>query len=88
MKRFRVGYAGITHMEFTPFRQIVAGDVAVAEGALHWGLDLGEGKAVDSVTPMVIVLTLADGKVIEHRDYVGYAPFLKAVRAMRAGGGD
>ena len=86
MERFRVGYAGITHMEFTPFRQIVSGDVAVAEGALHWGLDLGEGKAVDSVTPMVIVLTLQDGKVIEHRDYVDYAPFLEGVREVRAGG--
>ncbi|MEN7538551.1 nuclear transport factor 2 family protein [Aurantiacibacter flavus] len=86
MERFRLGYAGITHMEFTPFRQIVSGDVALAEGALHWGLDLGEGHTVDSVTPMVIVLTLADGKVVEHRDYVDYAPFLAAVRKARAAG--
>ena len=67
------------------------GDVAIAEGAvtegaLHGGLALGEGKAVDSVTPMVIVLTLSDGKVIEHRDYVDYAPFLEAVREVRADG--
>lgn len=42
--------------------------------------------ALDSVTPMVVVLTLSDGKVIEHRDYVDYAPFLGAVREVRAGG--
>ncbi len=57
------------------------GDVAIAEGAvtegaLHGGLALGEGKAVDSVTPMMIV----------HRDYVDSAPFLAEVREVRAGG--
>lgn len=86
MERFRVGYASLTHMEFERSRTIVAGDVAVYEGALAWGLDLGNGTLVESVTPMVIVVTVKDGKVVTHRDYVDYAPFLEAVREARAGG--
>lgn len=86
MERFRVGYAGLTHMEWSGIRTIVAGEVAVAEGVLHWGLDIGGGKTVDSVTPMVIVVTVKDGKVVSHRDYIDYAPFLKEVREARAEG--
>lgn len=84
MERFRTGYASITHMRFATSRRFVAGDVAVYEGALDWGLDLGGGTVVESVTPMVIVITVAAGQVAQHRDYVDYAPFLEAVRASRA----
>lgn len=86
MERFRVGYAGITHMEFAMDRRLVSAETAIYEGALHWGLDLGNGTSVDSLTPMVIVLTVEGGKVVRHRDYVDYAPFIAAVRAARAGG--
>lgn len=84
MQRFRVGYAGISHMEFVTNRRLHSGESAIYEGALHWGLDLGDGTLADSVTPMVIVLTVDDGKVVRHRDYVDYAPFLDAVRKARA----
>ena len=83
MERFRVGYAGLTHMRFATTRRLVSGDVVIYEGTLDWGLDLGDGTTVGSVTPMVIVVTVADGKVVEHRDYVDYAPFLEAVRKTR-----
>lgn len=86
MQRFRVGYAGITDMTFAIDRRLISGDIAIYEGALNWGLDLGDGTLVDSVTPMVIVLTVEDGKVVKHRDYVDYAPFLEAVRKARAPG--
>lgn len=86
MQRFRVGYAGISHMEFVKNRVLHSGDIAIYEGVLHWGLDLGDGTLVDSVTPMAIVLTVEDGKVVKHRDYVDYAPFLDAVRKARAAG--
>ena len=84
MQRFRIGYAGISHMAFVTNRVLHSGETAIYEGALHWGLDLGDGTLVDSVTPMVIVLTVEDGKVVRHRDYVDYAPFLHAVRKARA----
>ncbi|VVT09785.1 nuclear transport factor 2 family protein [Erythrobacter sp. EC-HK427] len=83
MQRFRVSYASITHMEFTHGTRIVSGENGIYEGVLHWGLDLGNGTIVDSVTPMVVLLTVADGKVTEHRDYVDYAPLLAAIEAAR-----
>ncbi|WFL76246.1 nuclear transport factor 2 family protein [Altererythrobacter arenosus] len=83
MERFRVGYAGITHMEFETARRFVSGDLAIYEGELDWGLDLGDGTLVSSVTPMVIILTVENGKVVKHRDYVDYAPFNAAVKAAR-----
>lgn len=84
MERFRKGYVGITHMQFATTRRMMSGDVAIYEGALDWGLALQGGAMVQSVTPMVIVLTVRNGKIASHRDYVDYAPFLAAYRAAKA----
>ncbi|MBQ0772729.1 MAG: hypothetical protein KBT59_12840, partial [Sphingomonadales bacterium] len=84
MERFRTGYASLTHMEFTKNRSLISDESALYEGALHWGIDLGDGTLVDCVTPMVIVLTVVDGKVTRHLDYVDYAPFVAAMRKARA----
>lgn len=84
MERFRVGYAGISHMEFVKNRSLISDQTAIYEGALHWGTDLGDGTIVDSVTPMVIVLTVVDGKIVRHIDYVDYSPFVAAVRKARS----
>lgn len=86
MERYRVGYSGVTHMEFSTSRRLISAESAIYEGVLHWGLDLGGGTLVDSVTPMVIVLTVEDGKVVRHRDYIDYAPFIAAARKARGGG--
>jgi len=83
MKRFREGYSNLTHMEFAATRRLVSGNVALYEGELTWGLDLGDGTIVDSTTPMVIVLTVEGSKVIHHRDYLDYAPFVAAVEEAR-----
>lgn len=84
MERFRVGYASISHMEFVKNRHLISGETAIYEGALHWGTDLGNGTVVDSVTPMVVVLNVVNGKVTRHVDYVDYAPFVAAVRKSRS----
>jgi hypothetical protein len=84
MERFRTGYASLTHMEFTKNRSLISDESALYEGALHRGMDLGDGTLVDCVTPMVIVLTVVDGKVTRHLDYVDYAPFVAAMRKARA----
>jgi ketosteroid isomerase-like protein len=84
MERFRTGYASLSHMEFVKNRSLISDESALYEGALHWGMDIGDGTMVDSVTPMVIVLTVADGKVTRHTDYVDYAPFVAAMRKARS----
>lgn len=86
MERFRVGYAGISRMAFAPTRRMMSGNVAIYEGALDFALDIGNGLVVESVNPMVIILTVEDGRVVSHRDYVDYAPFLQAVRSARGRG--
>ena len=83
MHNFRTTYAGLKGMRFETTRTIHSGDLAIYEGALEWTLDMRDGRDVTSVTPMVIVLEVSDGKVVSHRDYVDYAPFVEAERASR-----
>lgn len=83
MERFRSGYSVITHMRFDLDRRLVSGDVGVYEGTLDWGVDIGNGSTVAAVSPMVIVITVAEGKVVKHRDYLDYSSFLAAVSASR-----
>lgn len=86
MDRFRNGYSHITHMEFVTDSRMISGEIGIYQGVLHWGLDIGEGKTVDSATPMVIVLTVENGKVVHHRDYVDYAPFIAGYEALKGPG--
>lgn len=83
MKRFREGYASLTHMRFETTRRFVSSNIAVYEGSLDWGMNLGEGQSVSAVTPMVVILTVEGGKIVKHRDFVDYAPFLAAIEAQR-----
>ncbi|MEJ2459459.1 MAG: nuclear transport factor 2 family protein [Novosphingobium sp.] len=84
MERFRKGYASLKHMAFKPLRKFHAGNIAVYEGDLDWGIDLGKGAVVESVTPMVVILRVKDGRIIRHRDNIDYEPFLEKMRALRA----
>ncbi|GLR13466.1 hypothetical protein GCM10007907_22560 [Chitinimonas prasina] len=83
MQRFRKAYAPLRQMALTKRRVIHSGHFALYEGDLAWTVDMGDGRDVSSVTPIVIVIEVKGGKVISHRDYVDYAPFLAAERANR-----
>lgn len=85
MQRFRDGYTNVTHMELDVARRIVSGDIAIFEGTLNWGLRLDDDTIVESATPMVLIITVQDGKVIRHRDYIDYAPFLSGMEKAQAG---
>ncbi len=85
MKNFREGYAAITQMEFKRSRAFFSGEHAIFEGTLDWTLALGEGKeAITKAMPFVTILRVQNGQVVEHQDFADYAPFLSAVRAMKA----
>ncbi|QNM95971.1 nuclear transport factor 2 family protein [Chitinimonas koreensis] len=83
MRKFRTAYTSLRQMGFTKKRIIHSGNFALYEGDLSWTVDMGDGRDVSSVTPIVIVLEVRGGKVVSHRDYVDYAPFLAAERATR-----
>lgn len=85
MKNFREGYAGISHMQFNRTRAFTSGGVAVFEGTLDWDYTLESGKVVVTrEMPFVTILKLVDGKVIEHRDYADYQPFIDAYKKVTA----
>lgn len=82
MKLFREGYASIDDMRFQKLRSYFAGNYAIFEGSLDWSLKLDDGRLVKSVIPFSTILRIEDGKVVEHRDYADYAPFIAAMKAM------
>jgi ketosteroid isomerase-like protein len=87
LKNFREGYAAISHMEFHQMRAFVSGEHAIYEGTLDWTLELKGGKqAVTRGMPFISVLRVVDGRVMEHRDFADYTPFLAAMRAAKSGG--
>ncbi|NNC73034.1 MAG: nuclear transport factor 2 family protein [Sphingomonadaceae bacterium] len=85
MTLFREGYAGITRMAWRPLRAIHSGQYSLFEGELDWALDMGDGRIVASVMPFVTMLQIENGRVVSHRDYGDYTPFLAAAHAARTG---
>lgn len=77
---FKKGYAGV-RMRYRPTRAIHTGHYAVYEGSLDWTLALGDGRRVTTEgMPFVAVLRVEAGRVVEHRDYADYHPFVENLR--------
>ncbi len=84
MEKFRTGYAGL-EMSFVQSRAIFTGHHAIVEGNLTWSAPVQGGGRVESAnSPFVVIVKVVGGKVVEHRDYADYHPF---IAAMRAGSG-
>ena len=80
---FRENYAGLT-MSFVESRSFFSGHYAVIEGELTWSAPLQNGGRVTSKDgAFVLILRIEGGKVVEHRDYTTYKPFIDAMQAMR-----
>lgn len=83
MTKFRTGYAGL-EMSFVQDRAIFTGHFAIFEGKLTWSAPTQDGgRLVTRDAPFVLVLRVEGGKVVEHRDYADYHPYIAAVRAMQ-----
>lgn len=83
MKGFRENYSGLTKMIFHKTRVVHSGAYAIYEGDLEWGVKYPAGRVVESLTPFVVILKVENGKVVEHRDWVDYGPFLQSELATR-----
>lgn len=83
MKGFREGYAGVTKMMLHRSRTFYSGNYSVFQGDLEWGLKFPDGRVVEGRTSFVAILRIENGKVVEHRDYVDYAPYLESEMASR-----
>ena len=77
---FGKGYEGV-QMRYRPTRAIHTGHHAVYEGSLDWTLRLGDGRTITTeAMPFVVILRVEAGRVVEHRDYADYHPFVENLR--------
>ncbi len=84
MKYFRENYAALTEMKATVTRAIFASHYAIFESTLDWSVKLRNGKELRTpAMPFVVIVTVRDGKVVEHRDYADYRGFIEAARQAR-----
>lgn len=78
MTLFREGYSSITEMSWQEDRRIMAGNIAVFEGTLSWTARHRGDVLVTAVMPFATIVTVEDGKIVEHRDYGDYSKYLEA----------
>lgn len=83
MKHFREGYAAIIKMTPNLTRSFFSGDVAVFEMNLEFSFKGGNDKVFTIRMPLVTILRVKDGKIIEHRDYGDYREYLKQLAEVR-----
>ncbi len=84
--KFRKGYASISRMSLLQDRAVYGGNIALYEGTLSWTLHFRDGNVLDSKMPYVAIIRVEDGKVVSHRDYGDYTPFIAGMRALKAPG--
>jgi len=82
MENFRANYANLS-MQFTAQRVIHSGAYAVFEGELTWSMALPTRTLQIDRMPLVTILRIERGQVVEHRDFADYRRFLDAERATR-----
>lgn len=58
-------------------RTIFSSDTGIFEINLTWKLKVSPTKTIRIKMPLIVVLTIENGKVIKHRDYGDYNYFVK-----------
>jgi ketosteroid isomerase-like protein len=82
MAAFRTHYAPIS-FQFSQESSMFAIDHAIFVGQLSWTYQQAQQKLVVEKMPIVVVLQMADGRVVSHRDYADYRPYFAAEAASR-----
>lgn len=70
-----------THFPIT--QSFFSGTVGVIQTNLQWKFKGRQGNIFQFEMPLVVVLTVKDGKVIEHRDYGDYRIFIAQMEKQR-----
>ncbi|MCB1025155.1 MAG: nuclear transport factor 2 family protein [Acidobacteria bacterium] len=84
LKNFRDTFVAITNMTPKLSRTFFSGDVGVFEMDLSFSFKNRQNGLTTIEMPLVVVITVKDGKVIEHRDYGDYREYIKQLRAAQA----
>lgn len=83
LKFFREGYEG-TVLKFKPERVWFSGHYGLFEGKLDWTSEVAPGKTIHMKdVSFLVTLRVEDGKVVEHRDFADYHPFLAEMKKLR-----
>ncbi len=83
IKNFREGYASLTSMKPKPLRTFYSGDTGVFEFDLTFGFRNRQNGITTITMPLVVVITVKEGKVISHRDYGDYREYVKQLKAAQ-----
>lgn len=81
-ENFKKSYASIIEMKQESIRTIFSSNTGIFEIIIKWKLNAGPDKEVAIEMPLIIVLTIKDGKVIEHRDYGDYNFFMEQYQSQ------
>lgn len=76
-ENFKKSYATILEMKTDTTRTIFSSNTAVFELILTWKFKSAKDREIEINMPLVVVLTVKEGKVIEHRDYGDYNYFVE-----------
>jgi len=76
-ENFKKSYASIIEMKQETIRTIFSSNTGIFEINLVWALKNGPDKLITINMPLIVVLTIENGKVIEHRDYGDYNYFIE-----------
>ncbi|HRH43643.1 MAG TPA: nuclear transport factor 2 family protein [Pyrinomonadaceae bacterium] len=83
LKNFRDTFVAITNMTPKLTRTFFSGSIGVFEMDLSFSFKNRQNGITTITMPLVVVITVKDGKVISHRDYGDYREYLKQLRALQ-----
>ncbi|MGD9587709.1 MAG: nuclear transport factor 2 family protein [Pyrinomonadaceae bacterium] len=83
LKNFREVFVSITNMTPKLTRTFASGNIAVFEMDLSFSFRNNQNGITTISMPLVVVLTVKDGKVVKHRDYGDYREYLSQLRAAQ-----
>jgi limonene-1,2-epoxide hydrolase len=69
-------------LDFQSLRTVYSGEYAIYEGSLTWTSHLKQ-RSITATVPLITILRVVKGRIVEHRDYADYQPFVDAERASR-----
>ncbi|HNU07682.1 MAG TPA: nuclear transport factor 2 family protein [Pyrinomonadaceae bacterium] len=72
MKHFRKEYAALTGMNANNLHSYFSGEVAVFEMELEYRVKNAKSEIVTATMPLVTILTVRSGLVIDHKDFGDY----------------
>ena len=79
---FKKNYAAIIEMKQESVRTIFSSDTRIFEIIIKWKFNAGPEKVIAIEMPLIAVLTVKEGLVIEHRDYEDYNYFIKQYKSQ------